>query len=207
MNEQERSVQVELAARGDQDALQRLIVLYHAQLSGILHDRITAAEQRHIDPDDVLQDAYAAAFRAITDCRFDGPGAFYKWLETIALNVLKNRQRDLRAQKRDAAREIHGSLDTTTSCPDLVHRLAAPESTPSRHVRREEAVGAVLSSMARLPDDQRDVIRLRFLEDRPVAEVAARLGKTEAAVHGLCRRGIRALRQSMVSISRFLTHL
>ncbi len=200
-------MQVNLAVAGDRDALQRLIVEYHDLLHFAVEAKMDAATRRRIDPDDVLQDAYASVFKTISKGRFDGAGAFYKWLETIALNGLRNRRRDLKTQKRDVAREIHGSTEATTSYPDLIHRIAASDTSPSRHVARNEATAAVLSSLARLSDDQRDVIRLRFLESRPVAEVASRLGKTEAAVHGLCRRGIRALRESLVSISRFLTRL
>ena len=111
------------------------------------------------------------------------------------------------AQKRDVAREVRDAPDATASYPDLVHRLAGGESTPSHRVAREEAVAAVLSSVARLTDDQRDVVRLRFLEGRSVAEVAERLGKTEPAIHMLCHRVLKVLRERMVSISRFLTRV
>jgi RNA polymerase sigma-70 factor (ECF subfamily) len=205
MEEQQRAAQIELAVGGDPDALQQLIVDYHPVLRAAVAAKMDAPTRRRIDPDDVLQNAYADAFKAITTCRFDRPGAFYRWLETIALNELKSRRQALRAQKRDVRREVSGTAWDATSYPDLVHRLMAPDSTPSRQVARGEAVAAVLSSLARLSDDQRRVIRLRFLEGRPVAEVAERLGKSEGAVHGLCRRGLRALRESMVSISRYLT--
>jgi len=46
-----------------------------------------------------------------------------------------------------------------------------------------------MTSLACLPDEQRAVVRLRFLEGVPVAEIAERLGKTEAAVYALCDRG------------------
>lgn len=207
MDERERTTQIQLAASGDPGALQRLIVEYHEPLRACVDKEIDPTLRRHIDPDDVLQDAYAAAFKAASTCTFDEPAHFYKWLETIARNELKNRIRALQTQKRDVAREVRSSPNRSTSYPDLIGRLAARDSTPSRHVARSEATAAVLSSLARLPDDQREVIRLRYLEGKPVAHVAAYVGKSEAAVHGLCRRGIGSLREALVSISRFLTHL
>ena len=86
MDEQERTVQVALATAGDQDALQQLIVEYHDQLTGFLGTRMDPSLRRLVGLDDILQEAYAAAFQAIADCQFDGPAAFYGWLETIALN-------------------------------------------------------------------------------------------------------------------------
>ncbi len=204
MTEAERTRQVQRAVAGDGNALQRLIVHYHGPLYGTVDGRMDAAVRRHVDPDDVLQQAYVSAFQAIKGCRFDGPGGFYKWLETIALNQLKEMQRNLRRQKRDIARRQTGSPAATTSYPDLLDRLTSPGSTPSRHLARREAAAAVISSLARLTDDQRQVIRLRFLEGRPVAEVAARLGKSETAIHGLCYRGLGRLGAPLASMRQYL---
>ncbi len=205
MDEQQRCVQIELAASGDADALQRIIVEYHESLAAAVRRGIGDALRRYIEPEDVLQEAYAAAFEAAKGNTFAGPAAFYKWLETITLHELSNQRRALRAKKRDVARELHNSSAGSTTYPDLVKGLVGSDGTPSRHMAKGEAAAAVLSSLARLSDDQRNAVRLRFIEGRPVSEVAERLGKTEGAVHGLCGRGLRALRVSLVSISRFLT--
>ena len=207
MDEQERAAQVELAAGGDQDALQRLIVWYHGPLRGVLEGEMDGPLRRHIDPDDVLQETYIAAFKAVSGCEFDGPGGFYKWLETIARNQLKDQQRALKSKKRDIARNLSGQPTMTASYPDLLPRLPGGDSTPSRQLAKQEAIAAVMSSLARLADDRRTVVRKRFLEGRPVGEIATSLGKTEAAVHMLTHRGLKDLRRLMVSITRYLTRL
>ena len=81
---------------------QRLIIHYHTPLRRLIETRIEPDLLRRLDPVDVLQEASAAAFKALTDqsrereraatphVRFDGPAGFYKWLETFALNELKN---------------------------------------------------------------------------------------------------------------------
>jgi RNA polymerase sigma-70 factor, ECF subfamily len=204
MDERQRAEQVESAVSGDADALQRLIVHYHAALRAVVAGCLDDAARARLDPDDVLQDAYAAAFKGVCGCRFDGPAGFYAWLETIALNTLRNHQRALLRQKRNVAREQRRPAAAESSYLDLARRGAASDTTPSRHFARQEAVAAVASSLARLTDEQRAVVRLRFLEGRPVAEVAARLGKTEAAVHKLCYRGLKALNELLVSITRYL---
>ncbi|MFH0982254.1 MAG: sigma-70 family RNA polymerase sigma factor [Planctomycetota bacterium] len=204
MDERQRAEQVELAVRGDADALQRLIVYYHAVLRAVVADCLDDAYRARLDPDDVLQDAYTAAFKAMTGCQFDGPAGFYAWLETIALNTLRNHQRASKRHKRNIEREQRPPAAAESSYLGLVHRLAASDTTPSGQFARQEAVAAVTSSLARLTDEQRAVVRLRFLEGRPVAEVAARLGKTEAAVHKLCYRGLKTLHELLVSITRYM---
>ncbi len=207
MNEQERTAQVALAAEGDPDALQRLIIEYHNQLAGALHPRIEPALRRLIDPDDVLQDAYTLAFQNIASCEFENSAAFYRWLERIMINALRDRQRALKCQKRDIARVISDHGRSRSSYPELVQRLSSPDITPSRQVAKGEAVAAVISSLARLTDDQREVVRLRFLEELPVGEVASQMGKSEEAVHMLCHRALKSLRKLLVSITQYLSRL
>ncbi len=207
MNEHERGENVALATAGDQDALQRLIIEYHDALSGTLQKNMDALLQRVIDLDDVLQEAYAAAFQRVGGCRFEGPGAFYGWLETIALNKLKDEQRAQRSRKRDAGRVLSAAHASRPSYADLIHRLSSPDSTPSHRVAKSEAVAAVISSLAQLTAEQREVVRLRFLEEKSVAEVAARMKKSEAAIHMLCHRALKALRELLDSITHYLSHL
>ena len=205
MNETRRTELVARASDGDVDALQRLMVEYHAPLRAAVEKALDGDLARRLESDDLMQEAYAAAFVAIADCHFDTPAAFYRWLETVALNQARNARRAQRAKKRDVAREQRADRTAATSYPDLIARLSAGDTTPSRLVARTEASAAVLSSLARLPEDQREAIRLRFLEDMSVSEVARCLGKTDAAIHGLCRRGLRGLREFMASMSHYLT--
>ncbi len=207
MDEQQRQADVERLGDGDQDALQRLIVEYHRPLRIRLTAAVDQALHHRLDPDDVLQQAYISAVKAVADARFDSPGGFYKWLERIALNQLSDAQRKLRRHKRDVGREARLRVDPRTSYPGLVGHLTAPDTSPSRRLARDEAIAAVMSSLARLCDDQREVVRLRFLESYSVRQIAEKLDKSEAAVHMLCHRGLKALRAHIVALTRFLTRL
>jgi RNA polymerase sigma-70 factor (ECF subfamily) len=164
-----------------------------------------AGLRRYVAPEDVLQQAYAAAFKSIKRCSFDDPGRFYKWLERIALDQLKRVARDLHRAKRDVRRNQSRSPGGKTSIPDLVERVATSQSTPSRHLAKREAFAAAISSLARLTDDQRIAIQMRILEGRPAGEIATELGKTEGAVHMLVKRGLDKLAELMGSISRYIS--
>jgi RNA polymerase sigma-70 factor (ECF subfamily) len=193
------------ASEGDADALQHLIVEYHGPLHRLISRRVGAQLRRYVDADDVLQQAYITAFRSVGRASFDGPAGFYKWLERIALNRLKDVERDLRRHKRNIGRRATAGRAWSTSHPGLIERVCGPQSTPSRNLAKREAAAAILSSLARLTDDQREVVRMRVIEGMPAAEVAAELGKTEGAVHMLCHRGLKALREMMISITRYLS--
>jgi len=160
-----------------------------------------------VDPDDVLQEAYATAYRNAGGCHFDSPAAFYRWLERIAINKLIDQQKAYRAQKRGAGALHDVPCVARSSYPELIRRLPAPDSTPSYKVAKREAIAAMISSLARLTNDQRECVRLRFLEELSVSEVATRMGRTEGAVHTLCHRALKSLAELMGSITQYLSRL
>jgi RNA polymerase sigma-70 factor (ECF subfamily) len=98
--------------------------------------------------------------------------------------------RKLAAQKRDVHREW--SLDQSAS--RLEWWLAADQSSPSQHAVRQEELLRLAESLATLPEAQRRAIELHHLQGWPLAEIAAELGSTKAAVAGLLHRGLKTLR-------------
>jgi RNA polymerase sigma-70 factor, ECF subfamily len=198
VDEPMRAELVRRSVQGDADALQRLIVHYHGMLHAQVEKRLSAKLRRHVDAEDVLQHTYIAAFKSIKDQTFDGPGGFYKWIERIAVEKQQTIERDLRRQKRDVGRDWHADSARlppmgSASYATLLSLLPASADSPSQHIAAREASAAVVSSLARLTDEQRDVIRMRFLEDLPVSEIAAVMGKSEPAIYMLCARGLKAL--------------
>lgn len=75
---------------------------------------------------------------------------------------------------------------------------------PSRVVRRDEAVAAVVPCLEKLSDAHRDVLDLRFLHGLSVAEVASRLGKSAASIVAAARRALAALRAAMNERAEFI---
>jgi RNA polymerase sigma-70 factor (ECF subfamily) len=205
MDDRTRMAHIAKAVGGDSEAMQLLLIEHHDALHAKVRAHLGPSMKRHLDPDDVIQEAYARAFRAVTECSFENAVAFYAWLEGITMNTLRDEHRFLRRRKRDIGREVHGSAQAPESYEQFLARLSASDSTPSRKVAKAEAAAAVISSLARLTDDQRHVVQMRFLDGLSVAETAAALDKTEAAIHMLCHRALKALREVMHSMSRFLS--
>ncbi len=197
-------VWVEKARRGDALAASKLLAMYHPVLRSRAEARMTAALRAKMEPEDVLQQVYVDAFRHLGRFEHRDPGSFLNWVLTILDHKLVDLKRALHRQVREIARErdLRASGEAG-SYWSLLDQLYADSVTPSRVVRHEEAVGALLTCISRLSDSHRQVIQLRFLEGLPVSEVAACLDKTEAAVVALSKRALKALRQSMDRLGDF----
>jgi DNA-directed RNA polymerase specialized sigma24 family protein len=72
-------------------------------------------------------------------------------------------------------------------------------------VVQQEAVQVLNSLLERMPPDYAGVIRHYDLEERPVAEVAAALGRSAGAVYMLRARAHDLLRELLLEQTDFLT--
>ena len=64
-------------------------------------------------------------------------------------------------------------------------------------VRTEEELSAVLDAVMALPEKYREAVYLYYYEGYSVREVAALLGRSEAAVSAHLSRGRKSLRQTL----------
>jgi RNA polymerase sigma factor (sigma-70 family) len=200
----------ELAARavaGNAAALKLLLIESRHRLCEHMAGRVPADLRGVLDVDDVVQEAHVEVFRRIGKFEPKGPESFYRWVSAIALSRLRNAIKWHRAAKRGGgwrAAEFR-TRQVQDSTIALLDKLAGRARTPSHYAARAEAVRAVQVAMADLPGHYRDALWLVHIEGRPVHAAAAALGRSERAVHGLCRRGMGLLRQRLQSASKFLS--
>lgn len=167
---------------------------YREYLFLLARTRLDARLRGRLDPSDVVQQTLLEAhrdaeqFRGRTDTERAG------WLRQILARNLANAVRDHTRDRRDVGRErsLQASLDESSA--RLEAFLAAEQSSPSQRADREEQLRRLAIALAALPEGQREAVELRHLHGRPLAEIAARLGRTPAAVAGLLRRGLVQLR-------------
>jgi RNA polymerase sigma-70 factor (ECF subfamily) len=145
-----------------------------------------------IDPSDVVQQTLVKAHQHREQFRGQSAGEQAGWLRRILANTLV-----------DAARKFGREVDLQRPLEQAVHEssarleawLAAEQSSPSEVALRQEELLRLAGALARLPEDQRTAVELHHLRDGSVAEIAAHMGRTEAAVAGLLRRGLKKLRE------------
>ena len=75
--------------------------------------------------------------------------------------------------------------------------LVAEQSSPSQRSRRKEQLLELCDALERLPEAQREAVRLHYLENRKLVEIAEQLDRSPSAVAGLLKRGLSKLRALM----------
>jgi RNA polymerase sigma-70 factor (ECF subfamily) len=156
-----------------------------------LHPRLRSK----LDPSDVVQQTLLQAHENRAQWRGEGEAEMAAWLRRILANTLADAARAFGAGKRDVAREQPLGAALEQSAARLEAMLnPAPSSPSARAVRNEDLLG-LAAALARLPGDQRAAVEMHHLQGCTVAEVAAQLGRTERAVAGLLRRGLKKLRE------------
>lgn len=183
------------ARSGDSSALGELLDRHRDQLRLLADRDLSEKLQRRVDASDVVQQTFLIAHRAFEQFRGETDPELIAWLRTILnQNVQEAVRRHIHAQHRSLNQEVSIQSAGTTSLP---FDPPASDPTPSQRVALRESTAELLAALEELPTDQREAVRLKHLEGCSVTEIAASLGKTEAAVAGLLRRGIATLRQTI----------
>lgn len=195
----------DLARAGDEAAADYLFVQSYRPLrvfiETLMDDLLCKAR---VEPEDIIQDTYVAAWPKLGSSEFENYSAFVGWLKIIAKNKVIDLHRGLRAEKHAVNKRISHTAIQESSYLDLVERAISPERTPSEGVAQNEVLALLLGQMWRLPPEYRHVIQWRFIQGVSVTEVARRLDRSEPAVHMLCHRALKKLRELLGSPSKYL---
>ena len=155
-----------------EDDFERLYTAHAQQLFGFL---VYRTGNRSL-AEDLVADTFERAMRARR--RFDRRRASERtWLHTIALNLLRDHLRRRAAESR--ALERHDQPNS------------APPREPAEHA------GDLQRAMARLSDEEREAIALRFGADLTLPEIAKVQGERLTTVEGRVYRALRKLRDAL----------
>ena len=141
--------------------------------------------------EELTQKSVFDAYRGRTE--FDpSRGQVDAWIVGIARN---NLALEMRKRKNSQAMQ-----------PDLMRHLAALDTAvlPDEALECDEMRILIRRAMSDLQDNERQVLHLRYLEDRTVPEIARQLKITDKAVHSLLYRAKISLRDKLIQLQPLL---
>jgi RNA polymerase sigma factor (sigma-70 family) len=170
-----------------------------ASLLAVIEDRLGGTLKRRVTAEDVMQETLLHAWRDRARHEWRGLKSFRNWLLTIA----DHRIHDLADQA--AARKRGGDVATLPidGRPPTRHgggfNLPWESTTPSRIAVYREQAEAMRAASAGLPDELREVVRLRLFEQLKVEEIAERLHLGASAVRHRFRKGAELYQQKLTA--------
>jgi RNA polymerase sigma-70 factor (ECF subfamily) len=164
------------AQRGNAEAVGRLYEENHQSIFRYLSYRTTDLQTA----EDLTSEVFLKMVQAL-------PGylpknvPFKAWLFRIARNLAIDHQR---------RNNTHPTINIEENMPIVDNQ---------RDQNMEDCLDSIIlkHALARLNDEQRDVILMRFVEGMPIVQVAMTLHKSEDAIKGLQRRALNAIRTNL----------
>jgi RNA polymerase sigma-70 factor (ECF subfamily) len=164
--------------KGQRVALATLVERHYNALLGYLY-RLMSGDRALAE--DLVQETF---LRVLSSARqYQHPRPFKPWLYAIATNLAHNHY------KRADTRYTHVAGEDD----DAMGEWDSPEDA----LLAQDEVQAVVTALAMLPDEQREVIVLYYYQSLEGPEIAAALGIPLGTVRSRLASGVRRLRQWM----------
>lgn len=172
---------VERVKQGEQQAFDLLVLRYQHRIMGLIGRFI----KDHAEVEDVSQEAFIKAYRALP--KFRGDSAFYTWLYRIAINTAKNYMvaKGRRPPNTDLDVDEGDFLEIQTTLEDV--------AGPEQNINRDELKAVIDAAIDELPEDLRMAFVLREFSglsyeeitdimDCPVGTVRSRIFRAREAL-------------------------
>ena len=166
------------AARGDAEAFRQLVEAYQTPAY-----RLAARMCGPDSAEDVTQEAFLAAWRALPE--FRGDCRFSTWLYRLVSNAA------IDCLRREKKHRDTGDVDD----------LELPDGGPSpqEQAERSDTRDAVRRALDRLSPEHRQVLLLRFMQELDYGEIARALNVSEGTVKSRINRAKSKLREVLAA--------
>jgi RNA polymerase sigma-70 factor, ECF subfamily len=184
------------SASGDSNS--RLLALLEEkrpQLLAYIQRQLGARLRQKVEPEDILQETTIDAVRRVAEFESLQRDPF-GWLCQIAEHrLIDAHRRFFQSQKRAGEKEVSIDADRGADGGRFADLLAASMTTPSQAFSRNQKEFQLQIALQDLPEETREVLRLRYVDGLQTKEIADRLGKTDGAIRVLLTRSVQKLQE------------
>ena len=178
------------------EELAAVIESHRRQLLAYADRNIGPALRTRVEPEDIVQEVVVSALSAIDQFLVEGRDPFRLLCQLAEQRIIDAHRHHVGAQKRSAAREV--SMDAPVPGGDgfgFINMLVASITSPSQAFSRDQKEFQLQQAMAELNDEQREILRLRFVEGLPTKDIADRIGKSDGAIRVTLTRTVAHLQE------------
>jgi RNA polymerase sigma-70 factor (ECF subfamily) len=195
------------ARAGDAGAVRELLEGYRDYVALLVRARCAGRLRGRLDSSDIVQETLLRAAQHIGEFQGAGEAEWHAWLGRIAQReVIRQLRHHLGAEKRAVGRE-EAAAGESDGRSRLERWCDQEQTSPSQAAMRNERARLLAATLARLPEDYREVLVLRHLEGLDFAEVARRLGRSAGAARVLWTRALKALREELAGVDSRGSHV
>ena len=185
----ESSQLVERLRAGEPAAFREMVERYQRDVHALAYDLCG----NHHDAEDLSQEVFIKAFRAIGSFRADAQ--LGSWLYRIAMNAHIDNKR--RKPVQLVSIDAHAGDDDQQPASERMVELAAIESRPDRTAGAARFQADVERALGALSTQERSVFVLRHYHDMKIGEISESLSIAEGTVKSLLFRSMRKLRDRL----------
>lgn len=168
---------------GDTRAWEALYLRYRDRLLFSIRCRLGPALRARLESEDILHSVFKDALSDLHRFEPRNPQSLHRYLHTCVLNKIRSKADYFAAKKRAGEVRLSDSL---------IERIPNPSGAEPRYSDHER-FDRLERAMQRLPDDMREIILLRKVEELPNLEAARIVGKSPEATSKLYNRALARL--------------
>lgn len=185
--------------QGSEPALLEFIEVHRAPLLAFINKNMSDGLKTKVEATDILQEVSLNAVESLSQFDFEQKTPF-NWLCHLSeRRIIDNHRKYFQAQKRAAGREVKQRSPSDGEGQGFMDLLIASITSPSQAFSRGAKEMKLLLALESLPEENREAIRLKYVEGVPTKEIAVQLGKSDVAVRVMVSR-------SMVKLQEILKH-
>jgi RNA polymerase sigma-70 factor (ECF subfamily) len=183
--------------QGEPGAWHDLAVAFRQRLRHLAASDLPAEVTCRADASDMVQQTFAEANESFADFRGNSLPELFDWLAAILNHNVRDAVRQHVLAERRTVRAERRLDDSSQGNAQWERRCVADHTPPGTIASRNESQELLLAALESLPARQRDAVRLRHLEGRPLADIATELNCTRQAAAAIIARGLRSLRAAL----------
>ncbi|MCL2099860.1 MAG: sigma-70 family RNA polymerase sigma factor [Oscillospiraceae bacterium] len=169
---------------GNVNAFEALVKKYEKMLYNLALNKLGNRENAQ----DLVQECFLRAYKMLRSYRADA--AFSTWIYTIAKNLIYD---FYRANKNKKSAEIPLYTEDGEDFKEI--EIADVSSDPAEQLLKNEKIKKVRELIAALPDDMREIIIMRDINDMSYSEIAECLNIEQGTVKSRLNRARAKLKE------------